>query len=124
MAKSATAGEMRTRILIKGAADNAAEQDTDAEGYRPILETNLFDGYVYCKWVGAHGSDVYENKRLALEASATLTLRYTPKINQRCRVWRAGDPQDDQHAWTIISIDDPDDRHAYLELKIARKEPA
>ena len=172
MAKSATAGEMRTRITVQSLTNGV-----DADGYPTTIWTNVIatasyaimptpvvsllghivqytgtttvtppiytQGQVYlcvsdgapiptysweaftemlrCKWVGAFGSDVLENKRVELGQTATVTLRYTALIDQRCRVFHESDAQTDVNAWEIISVNDPEDRHAFLEITLRRK---
>lgn len=116
MAKSATPGEMRTRITVKSLNPGA-----DDDGYKTDDWTTLLGGKVYCKWVGAHGNEVFESQRLNLGEVATITMRYTAAVNQRCRIWYENDDQDALHAWEIISVDDVEDRHRYLEIKVKRK---
>ena len=118
MAKSVMAGEMRTRITVQKLTTG-----TDADGYPTATWANVLagTGMIHCKWVGAFGSDVLENKRVELGQTATITLRYTSLIDQRCRVFHENDAQTDVNAWEIISVNDPDDRHAFLEITLRRK---
>jgi head-tail adaptor len=73
-----------------------------------------------CKWVSAHGSEVMENNRLGLGQVATITLRYTSLITPRCRVWYEADAQTDANAWEVVSVNDPEDRHAFLEITLRK----
>lgn len=117
MAKSARAGEMRTRIIIKTLMTS---EHTDSEG-NPIEEWHdLFGAPVWCKWVYAHGDEVYEGMRLNIGQMATITMRYTPKVDVRCRIWKAGDTQDDDHAWEVVSINNPEDRNQFLDIELKR----
>ena len=117
MAKSALAGEMRTRITIMKLQSS---EKTDSEG-NPIMEwVNLFSGKVWCKWVYAHGDEIYEGLRLQVGQLATVTMRYTPKVDVRCRIWHENDPQDEAHAWEVVSINDPEDRHKFLDIELKR----
>lgn len=118
MAKSATAGEMRTKITIKR-QENTGE--TDGEG-NPIIEwVDIFGGPVWCKWAYAHGEEVFEGMRLNVGQLATVTMRHTAKIDQRCRIWHEKDLQDDDHAWEVVSINDPEDRHKFLDIELKRE---
>jgi len=116
MAKTATAGEMRTRITVK-----KLTVGIDADGYPTETWANVLTGtsMIRCKWVSAHGKEVMENNRLDLGQIATITLRYTSLIDQRCRVWHEADTTD-ALAWEIVSINDPEDRHAFLEITLRR----
>jgi len=114
MAKSVSAGEMRTRITVK-----KPTRTIGTNGFPVETWTAVFSTYVRCKWVSAHGSDVLENNRLDMGQTATITLRYTALIDETCRVWRETDTTDAQ-AWEIVSINDPEDRHAFLEITLRR----
>ena len=94
----------------------------DGDGFATETWANVLagGGMIRCKWVSAHGTEVIENNRLDLGQVATITLRYTSLINERCRVFYETDTQDDTHAWQIISINDPEDRHAFLEITLRR----
>ena len=48
---------------------------------------------------------------------ATLTLRYTPKITTTCLIYRGSDPE----PYEVISVNDVDNRHTWLEVKVQRK---
>lgn len=115
MAKTATAGEMRTRITLK-----TLTAGTDADGYPTQTWTNPFGGMVRCKWVSAHGKEVMENNRLGLGQIATVTMRYTSLVTPRCRVWHEADAQTDVNAWEVVSVNDPEDRHAFLEMTLRK----
>ena len=48
---------------------------------------------------------------------ATLTLRYTPLITTTCIIYRGTDPK----PYEVISVNDIENRHAWLEVKVQRK---
>ena len=128
MAKTVNAGEMRTRITV-----NLITSGEDAEGYPSETLTNPFSGQVKCKWVNAHGKDVMENNRLEQGQMATITMRYTSLLTVNCIVWHeaetgiAANPelgivaQPKANAWTVISVNDPEDRHRFIEATLQRK---
>lgn len=115
MARAATAGEMRTRITVK-----KPTRGVNANGIQTETWSNVFQNAVRCKWVSAHGSEAMENNRLEVGLVATLTMRYTSLIDETCCVWYENDTQDTAHAWRIISINDPEGRHAFLEIIVRR----
>lgn len=123
MARQARAEELRTRIYIhsvskavdkEGVASEKCE--TSAIGYDARGQEIMY----HCKWVNAYGSEVFSAKQLQLKASATLTMRYSPKIQVDQLVYKVGDPE----PWEIISINDVEDRHCWLEVKVGRREAA
>ncbi len=121
MSKSVISGELRTPIRV------VLPQKTVVNGYEKQTMVNVFgDGNVaWCKWVNSHGKDVYENQRLALGQVATLTMRYSPLVTQKCILWRDGETGTPAvptlNAWEIVSIDDVEQRHQYLEITVKRK---
>lgn len=116
MAKSAAAGEMRTRITVK-----KPTRGVDADGFHTETWVSVFPGMVKCKWVPAHGSEAMENTRLDMGRVATFTMRYTSLIDETCAVWYENDTQDAAHAWRVISVNDPEGRHAFLEVIVRRE---
>lgn len=140
MSKNANAGELRTAIYFK-----RIERATDSEGYPTEREVNVFgEGkYALGKWVNAHGSEVFDAMQLELREPATLTVRYSPLINETLLVYmgaelasalRAGDGITDAEAaekavnealeqirYEIISMDNVEGRNTWLEIKVQRK---
>ena len=115
MSKSAGAGELRTKIEIK-----KATMTTSGNGYdTPTTWTNVFSAgvYVWCKWVNAHGQEVFSAQQLGLEEVATLTMRYTSLLTATCEIYRYGDTK----PFEVISIDNIEQRNAWLEVKVKRK---
>lgn len=114
MSKFANAGELRTKVYFKSTG-----LDSDDEGYATNEEKNIFgkDVPVMVKWVNAHGTEVLTGMQLQLKEPATITMRYSPKVNKRCLVYKGTDPA----PYEIISVDDVEDRHRWLEIKVQRK---
>ena len=123
MRPSIDAGALRTRIQVfdlpRGQDGSPALNDN---GY-PIQEpVNVFgEGRsVHCRWVNAHGSEVYDAKQAGVTEPATLTLRYTPKITTTCLIYCGKDPR----PYEVVSLNDVEDRHAWLEVRVQRKAAA
>lgn len=113
MSKSANAGELRTPVWFK-----IVERFTDAEGYPNEDEVDVFDGSpMMCKWVNAHGTDAFLAMQQQLKEPATITCRYSPKINERCLVYKDSDPK----PFEVISIDNVEERNVWLEIKVQRR---
>ena len=118
MAKRTRAGELRTvvyfRRVLKG---------TDGEGYAHQREEYVFpDGMggergVHCKWVNAHGAEVFSAMQLQIREPATLTMRYSPLIDAAMLVYKGKDPR----PYEIISVNNVEDRGKWLEIKVQRK---
>ncbi|MEG1061909.1 MAG: head-tail adaptor protein, partial [Oscillospiraceae bacterium] len=74
---------------------------------------------VMAKWVNLHGTEVFAAMQQKLREPVTLTLRYAANIcDQKLTIKKELGDDDD---YEIISIDDVENRHAWLELKIQRK---
>lgn len=123
MARQAIAGELCARIYI-----HSVSKTVDKEGVSSEDEETSAIGYdvqgrevpYHCKWVNAYGSEVFAARQMLLKESATLTMRYSPKIKIDQLIYKAGDPD----PWEIISINDVEERHQWLEVKVGRREAA
>jgi hypothetical protein len=118
MSKSANPGELRTQVYFK-----RHSRSQDAEGYPAETEINVFGDGVACmsKWVNAHGTEVFQTMQLEIREPATITTRYSPRLlDKRLIVYKA----DDKRPFEIISIDDVEERHVWLEIKVQRKSGA
>lgn len=111
MAKTVTAGQMRTQITVKRLTSGV-----DADGFPTETWEPVFSAPVRCLWVNAHGSEVFEHLRMDLKEVATITTRYSPLIDVRCRIWHESDPL----PYEIISIDNVEDARRFLEIKVRR----
>lgn len=114
MSKRANAGELRTPVRFMTIA-----RTTDSEGFPVETETNVFgEGKaVSVKWINAHGSESFTAMQLSLREPATLTLRYSPLIDETQLVYKGSDPK----PYEIISIDNVEERSSWLEIKVQRK---
>ena len=110
--KTARIGEMNTRITVKSVV-----YTINANGIETETLTDVFNGLVWCAWVNAHGSEVYDNLRLNLNDVATVTMRYSSLVNEKCRVFKDG------NEYEILSIDNVHDGRRRLELKVRRTTP-
>lgn len=122
MAKSARAGELRTRIYIR-----RLEKEVNGNGVTVETEKSIFpdppdqtERVYHCKWVNAYGTEAVTAMQLQIRESATLTMRYSPRIQADCWIYRLGDPE----PYQIISVNDVEERHTWLEVKVCRKQAA
>ena len=111
MAKYVNAGELRTPVRFI-----RIDRTNDADGYPTETEVDVFGQAVMCAWVNVHGSDVFTSMQMQLREPATLTTRYSPLINQKLLIYKDNDPD----PYEVISIDDVDERHTWLEIKVQR----
>lgn len=118
MSKQANAGELRTLVYFRRVI-----REPDEEGYTREREEPVFlDGPgrerpVHCKWVNAHGAEVFAAMQMQVREPATLTMRYTPRVRPGMLVYKGSDPV----PYEVVSVDDVEDRHRWLELKVQRK---
>lgn len=116
MARQARAGELRTKIMVFDVASTGGQ---DRDGFRVGGKVNVFgaDEVRFCKWVNAYGREVLDAKQLGLVEPATLTMRYTPKLTTTCEIYKGKDTQ----PYEVISINDVENRHMWLEVRVQRK---
>jgi SPP1 family predicted phage head-tail adaptor len=113
MAKYANAGELRTPIKFI-----RIKRGKDADGYPVEVEVEVLK--TKCKWVNVHGTEVFTAMQQKLREPATITVRYSPLINQKLIIYKGIDTD----SYEVISIDDIEDRHVWLEIKVQRKSEA
>lgn len=125
MAKQARAGELRTRIYIRKTVKSA--ETVDEDGVAHETEQSVFkpdtlgkERMWHCKWVNAYGSEVFTAMQMQVQEPATLTMRYSPLIQPDQLVYKVGDPL----PYEIISINDVEERHCWLEVKVQRRRAA
>lgn len=118
MAKRARAGDLRTVVYFRRVL-----KTTDGKGYAHQQEEYVFtDGEgrelgIHCKWVNAHGTEVFSAMQLQIREPATLTMRYSPLIDPAMLVYKGKDPR----PYEIISLNNVEDRGKWLEIKVQRK---
>lgn len=118
MSKVANPGELRTKVFfVKN------ERLKDREGNFSDKETNVFGAGVpcMCKWVNAHGNEVFQTMQLEIREPATITTRYSAKLlDPKMIVYKADDPM----PFEIISIDNVEEKNKWLEIKVQRESGA
>lgn len=117
MARSATPGEMRTKIRILSPTDHK-----DSERYRNVSYSNIYsdDRTISCKWVSAFGAEAVQAHSLGLKEVATLTLRYDPRITSDCVVTTG--KGETLRVYDLMSApNDVGGAHRFLELKVKRR---
>lgn len=112
MAKRANAGRLRTQIIVRKYTAKPNDNGIIAKFDKELL----FEMSVWCEWINAHGKEFYEASSLNLQETATLTMRYSPKVTVDCLIVR----QEDGAEFKIISIDNVSMLNEWLELKVAR----
>jgi head-tail adaptor len=113
MAKYANAGELRTPVKF-----TRIDRVKDADGY--YVETEVDVLTTNCKWVNVHGTEVFTAMQQQLREPATITMRYSPLVNPKLIIYKGADPD----PFEVISIDDIENRHRWLEIKVQRASEA
>lgn len=98
-------GDYRTNITLK-----RRTLTTDAGGFPIRTLTTL--ATVWAKWVNVHGSEVWAASTVNAMRAATVTIRYLAGIDETCVIVLDGEN------YEIISMDDIQQRHEYIELKV------
>lgn len=102
----ANAGELRTPITLQ-----VPTIGTDPSGAQTIAWANApANPVILAGWVNAHRDKVIANEALKYVQRATVTIRYRNDILPTWRIVKDG------MNWTILSIDDVQNRHRWMEL--------
>ncbi|MBE3038436.1 MAG: phage head closure protein [Chloroflexi bacterium] len=106
--KISNPGELRVPITLQGPTMTA-----DAGGAQRPTWATLTNGAVLAKWVNVHGMEAWAVNQAGIAVSAaTVTIRYRADVTSRCSILKGSE------RWEIVSPDDIQERHEYLELKV------
>ena len=98
-------GPIRTRVTLKSRSVVTDPGGFEKEALIPIA-------IVWARWIGVHGVEAWAaNSANALRA-ATVLIRYRSDVDETCLVVL------DSLNYSIVSMDDIQHRHEYLELKV------
>ena len=103
-------GELNTKITLhsRGVTNGAG-------GFqKPVL---IEIGEVWAKWINVHGQEAWIASSVQASAAATVLIRYTSQVDPTCVVEKEG------QYYEIVSLDDIQNRHEYIELKVKRWQP-
>jgi SPP1 family predicted phage head-tail adaptor len=103
-------GELNTPITLK--SRSIITGGSAAAGFRIPSYDEI--GQVLAKWVNVHGSEVWSSQTVNAMKAATVLIRYQAGLDETCVVDKGGEVYD------IVSIDDIQERHEYMELKIKK----
>lgn len=70
--------------------------------------------YKRCQWTNAHGTESIRDNLVAGVLTATIIVRWDPRIDATCRVMCDGE------AWRITSVDDVRAQHRWMEITLER----
>jgi SPP1 family predicted phage head-tail adaptor len=105
--KTFNPGQLRTSIVLKSRGVS-----TETGGFQTPTWATI--ATVWAKWQNVHGAEVWAAESANAVRPATVTLRYRPDVDETCAV------ELDGALYEIVSIDDIENRHEYLELKVQR----
>lgn len=100
-------GELRTRVTLLRRTMTADPGGAQVPGTAVI-------GQAWVRWENVHGSEVWQAAAVAAEKAATVLLRYQPGLDTTCLV------QLGSEIYEVVSVDDIQQRHEYMELKVKR----
>lgn len=111
--KNINPGDLKTPIRIERAVS-----EKNLNGFQEKSQKNIFgeNAVVHCKWVNAHGNEIYSASTLNLREPATVTVRYSPLVNANCVIFK----RNDKKPFEIISVDNIREMNKWLELKVQR----
>ena len=120
MAKNAAPGEMRTPIRVLAPMDKPS-----GGGYRNPEYHNIYpdDRTIRCKWVSAFGTEAVQAQSLGLSDTATLTLRYDPRITSDC-VITVGSGESKRTYDLMSPPNNVGGANRWLELRVKRRAKA
>lgn len=100
-------GELRTPITLE-----PATMSQDTGGFQTQGQGTSIN--VLAKWTNVHGTEVWAAQMRGAIKPATVLIRYQASLEETWTVLKGSDRYD------IVSIDDIQERHEYMELKVKR----
>jgi SPP1 family predicted phage head-tail adaptor len=101
-------GEMRTRITLKNRSVTKQAGGAQKPTYATVAT-------VWAKWANVHGTEAWTvANTIGAVRAATVTIRFKAGIDLTCALEKDGE------IWEIVSIDDIQELHEFLELKVKR----
>ena len=100
-------GEMRTKITLK-----SRSVTEDAGGFQTPTLVTIAE--VWSKWVNVHGTEVWAAQSVNAIQAATVTIRYRAGVDTSIVVVKG------TLEYEVVSVDDIQERHEYLEMKVKR----
>lgn len=117
-------GELKTRIVLASRASGKDAGGFQKPGYEFLTEA-------VCRWLNVHGQEVWAADARGAIKPATIMIRYRNDIDETCVVVKGATveeviEEDEITGYTfsggevyeIVSMDDIQERHEYIELKI------
>lgn len=120
MSKFANPGELRTPVYFFNISRSSDNEGVPVETPVSVFVDKLGNPMpVMAKWVNLHGTEVFAAMQQELREPVTLTLRYSPSIcDSKLTVKK---DLSDSLGYEVISVDDVENRHVWVEMKIQRK---
>lgn len=103
-------GELNTKITLYSRSIT-----TQTGGFQKPSLTEIAD--VWAKWVNVHGQEAWLANSVQAKMAATLLIHYTTLIDTTCVIEKEG------LYYEIVSMDDIQNRHEYIELKVQAWQP-
>lgn len=104
---------------------------TDAGGFQH--PTDVYIAEVWADWKNVHGQEAIIADANGVKVAATVVIRYRSDINLGCAIFKDATVTEivDEHdvvtghtvtgtEYEIFSMDDIEERHEYIELKVKR----
>ncbi len=105
--KATNPGELRTQVTIQSRTASG-----DIGGFQEPSWVTV--AVVWSKWTNVHGAEVWAAQTAQALAPATVTIRYRSDVDPTCALLKGSD------RYEILSMDDIQERHEYIELKVQR----
>jgi len=98
-------GELRTPVTIQNPTVSK-----DAGGAQSTTWSDA--AAIFAKWINAHGPEAATSDALKAVKRAVVTIRYLASVSEKSAVVKEGE------RWQVISMDDIQNRHEYIELVV------
>lgn len=98
-------GELRIPVTLQNPTIS-----TDAGGAQSNTWSTV--GTLFARWKNAHGPEAVTSDALKAVKRAAVLIRYQSAVTEKSAILKDGE------RWFVISIDDIEERHEYMELVV------
>ncbi len=103
-------GEMRTSVALQ-------KRTVPADAGGAQVPSWATQATVWARWENVHGQEAWVAQSVQAEAPATPLIRYYAGLGPTWAILKDG------VRYEIVSVDDIQERHEYMELKVRRMRP-
>ena len=98
-------GELRVPVTLQNPTVSQGAGGAQSTSWSTV-------GTMFARWKNAHGPETVTSDALKTVKRATVRIRYHASVSEKSAILKDGE------RWQVVSMDDIDERHEYMELVV------